>query len=53
MTEKKQCLLCKEEVIVINCHSSCENCGFSENCHDMLYLIDDDEYFFIFCIYMK
>ena len=42
MIEKKECIVCKKEVIVINCHYSFENCGFSENCHDIPHLIDED-----------
>ena len=36
MIEKKECIVCKKEVIVINCHYSCENC------HDIPHLIDED-----------
>ena len=32
----------KYEVIIINCHYQCENCGFAENCHDMPHMIDMD-----------
>ena len=42
MIEKKDCIVCGQEVIVLNCHYSCENCGFSENCHDMPHIIDND-----------
>ena len=42
MIEKKECINCKTEIIVINCHYLCENCGFSENCHDMPHIIDDE-----------
>ena len=43
MIEKKECVICGSEVIVINCHYSCKNCGFSENCHDMPHIIDENE----------
>ncbi len=43
MIEKKECINCGSEVIVPNCHYSCEHCGFSENCHDMPHIIDNDE----------
>ena len=42
MIEKKECVVCGSEVLVINCHYSCENCGFSENCHDMPHIIDEN-----------
>ena len=41
MLEKKKCIVCKNEIIVINCHYTCKFCGFSENCHDMPHMIDD------------
>ena len=40
MIEQKECVSCKELVTVINCHYQCENCGFSENCHDFPQMID-------------
>ena len=43
MIEKKKCVICGSVVIVINCHYSCKNCGFSENCHDMPHIIDENE----------
>ena len=43
MIEKKECVVCGSEVIILNCHYSCENCGFSENCHDMPHMIDNDD----------
>ena len=43
MIEKKECVNCGAEVMVINCHYSCKNCGFSENCHDMPHIIDENE----------
>ena len=42
MIEKKECINCGSEVMVINCHYSCNNCGLSENCHDMPHMIDDE-----------
>ena len=42
MIEKKECVNCGSEVMVINCHYSCDNCGLSENCHDMPHMIDDE-----------
>jgi|TARA_Y100001970_G_C14042328_1_gene754453 hypothetical protein len=42
MLEKKECIICQFEVIIINCHYTCKNCGFSENCHDLPHLIDDE-----------
>ena len=42
MIEKKECINCKTEIIVINCHYLCGNCGFSENCHDIPHIIDDE-----------
>ena len=43
MIEKKECIICGMEVIVLNCHYACENCGFSENCHDMPHIIDNKD----------
>ena len=43
MIEKKVCVICGFEVIILNCHYTCKNCGFSENCHDMPHLIDDEK----------
>ena len=43
MIEKKECVVCGFEVIILNCHYTCENCGLSENCHDMPHLIDDEK----------
>ena len=43
MLEKKNCVSCKYEVIIINCHYQCDNCGFAENCHDMPHMMDMDE----------
>ena len=43
MIEKKVCVICGFEVIILNCHYTCENCGFSENCHDIPHLIDDEK----------
>jgi len=43
MIEKKECVICGFDVIVLNCHYSCENCGFSENCHDKPHLIDENK----------
>ena len=42
MLEKKICKVCKNEVVIINCHYTCKNCGFSENCHDLPHIIDED-----------
>ncbi len=42
MLEKKKCKSCGEDVIIINCHYTCQGCGFSENCHDLPHIIDDD-----------
>ena len=42
MLEKKECVICGFEVIILNCHYTCENCGFSENCHDIPHLIDEN-----------
>ena len=42
MLEKKECIISPFEVIIINCHYTCKNCGFSENCHDLPHLIDDE-----------
>tara|TARA_Y100001970_G_scaffold148687_1_gene182632 strand:+ start:603 stop:752 length:150 start_codon:yes stop_codon:yes gene_type:complete len=41
MIEKKECIVCGFEVIIQDCHYTCKNCGFSENCHDKPHLIDD------------
>ena len=43
MIEKKKCVICGFEVIILNCHYTCENCGFSENCHDKPHIIDSDD----------
>ena len=43
MIENKNCISCDSEIIVINCHYQCENCGFAENCHDMPHMIDIDD----------
>ncbi len=43
MLEKKNCKVCTNEVVIINCHYTCTNCGFSENCHDLPHIIDEDE----------
>ena len=43
MLEKKKCKVCDAEIIVINCHYTCNKCGFSENCHDLPHIIDEDE----------
>ena len=43
MIEKKECIVCGLEVIVLNCHYPCENYGFSEYCYDMAHMIDNDE----------
>jgi len=40
MLEKKMCIVCDNEVIVINCHYTCDTYGFSENCHDFPHMID-------------
>ena len=40
MIEKKSCYVCDNDIIVINCHYTCEHCGFSENCHDFPHMID-------------
>ena len=55
MLEKKECIICQFEVIIINCHYTCENCGFSENCHDLPHLIDDEnkKSYFIFINHMS
>ena len=42
MLEKKNCKVCKNEVVIINCLYTCKNCGFSENCHDLPHMIDED-----------
>ena len=42
MLEKKECIICRFEVIILNCHYTCKNCGFSENCHDIPHLIDEN-----------
>jgi hypothetical protein len=42
MLEKKECIMCKFEVIILNCHYTCKNCGFSENCHDIPHLIHQE-----------
>ena len=39
MLEKK---ISKNEVVIINYHYTCKNCGFSENCHDLPHMIDED-----------
>ena len=31
MIEKKECVICGFDVIVLNCHYSCENCGCRDN----------------------
>jgi len=41
MIEKKECIVCSFEVIIQDCHYTCKNCGFSENCHDKPHLIND------------
>ena len=43
MLEKKDCVECGCEVVIINCHYTCKNCGFSENCHDLPHMIDNDD----------
>jgi len=40
MIEKKICVVCDSEIVIINCHYTCETCGFSENCHDFPHMID-------------
>ncbi len=45
MIEKKNCFSCNSVVIIINCHYTCEVCGFSENCHDFPHMIDMDSNF--------
>lgn len=40
MIEQKICISCKQEVVIVNCHYQCTNCGFAENCHDMPHMID-------------
>ena len=40
MIEKKQCVVCDNDIIVINCHYKCDQCGFAENCHDIPHIID-------------
>ena len=40
MLEKKDCVVCGFEIIIINCHYTCNSCGFSENCHDFPQMID-------------
>ena len=44
MIEEKECIVCNSRIIVINCHYSCKQCGFSENCHDKPHLIDEEWY---------
>ena len=41
MIEKKTCVVCNEDIVIINCHYTCNVCGFSENCHDKPHLIDE------------
>ena len=43
MIEKKECIVCGMNIIVINCHYTCENCGFSENCHDIPHITDKND----------
>ena len=43
MIEKKECIVCLNKVIIINCHYICNNCGFSENCHDFPHMINMKE----------
>ena len=43
MIEEKQCVVCLNKVIIINCHYTCQECGFSENCHDIPHLIDKNK----------
>ena len=40
MIEKKTCVVCNNDIIIINCHYTCKICGFSENCHDFPHMID-------------
>ena len=40
MIELKTCFVCKNDIIIINCHYTCKSCGFSENCHDFPHMID-------------
>ncbi len=42
MIEKKTCVVCNNEIVIINCHYTCKSCGFSENCHDFPHMIDMD-----------
>ena len=42
MLEQKKCVVCGSQVIIQDCHYTCENCGFSENCHDKPHLIDEE-----------
>jgi len=43
LIEKKKCFICGSEVIVLNCHYLFENCGFSENYHDLHHIINENE----------
>ena len=40
MIEIKNCVMCNDKIIILNCHYICPNCGFGENCHDKPHLID-------------
>ena len=42
MIEKKKCVICNNDIIIINCHYKCGNCGFAENCHDIPHIINSN-----------